>query len=261
MLVAAFLVMALVPMTVQADDDTESSSVTIDVSGSLVLQTGVKQMYTVTAAGGPGNTTGGNYTWSVTLGGDYKDEATLKPSLGTSTTGVFFFNITAPESAGKLTATIVVKSVNKTENESVTKKITINVRDPVALTATIKNSANVTATSVPVYFYLADDSSSLEEIYNTTVDIEALGSKTILYNWTTYDLDSGSHKIKVVIDPESDYVTLNDGGKESTETFYYQVHGYGAVNSWLWVFVAILLVVLFFVYTRPQKRKKKKKKR
>jgi len=221
----------------------------------------VKQMYKVTAAGGPGNTTGGNYTWSVTLGGDLKNDATLKPSLGTSSTGVFYFNITAPDNAGTVTATIVVKSVNKTANESATEKITIRVRDPVTLTAKITNTANVTATSVPVYFYLADDSSSLEEIYNTTVDVKALGSKTIIYNWTTYDLESGSHKVKVVIDPESDYVTLNDGGKESTVTFYYQVHGYGAVNSWLWVFVAILLVVLFFVYTRPQKRKKKKKKR
>jgi hypothetical protein len=264
MMVVVLLALAFVPMTAQASDD-DSSDVTIELTGADrdTLQVGVKNMYKIVVTGGPGNTTGGNYTWSGTLGGDLGDDATISPSVGgPSTTGIFYFNLTAPDSAGGFTLKIVVKSVNSTANESQTLKVSFKARDPILLTAIVQNTANVTVSNVPVYFYLNDDSDQPEEIYNTTVSVDALSKETIFYNWTSYDLSSGEHEIKVMIDPDSEFVTLNDGNSTvSTMTVYYDVHGYGTVNAWLWTFAAILAVILLFIYTRPAKRKKKKKKR
>lgn len=259
MLIAAFLALALIPMTAQAEG--ESSGVTIELVGPTTLGVGVKQQYKVMVAGGPGNQTGGNYSWSATLGGDMGSKALLRPSVGgPSKTGVFFFNITAPSTSGKFNVEIAVKSFNITTN--VTEKLKVNFKavDPIVLTATVKNSGNVTVNGVPVYFYLNDDSNDPEEIYNTTVTVAALGQKSITYNWTTYDLSKGEHEIKVMVDPDSDLVTLNDGSKESSMTIYYKVSGFGPINAWLWVFVVLLIVLVYIVYRRPAKRKKKRKK-
>ncbi|MCE5297186.1 MAG: hypothetical protein LLG16_08820 [Euryarchaeota archaeon] len=259
LMIMAFLALAFVPMTAHAEEEESTSGIDVELIGPTVLQVGVKTQYKIVATS---NITGANYTWSATLGGDLGGDATASPMVGgPKASGIFYFNITAPDSAGKFNVKIVVKAVNSTANASETLKVNLKARDPVVLTATVKNAANVTVTGVPVYFYLNDDSANPVEIYNTTVTVAALSSKTVRYNWTSYDLDSGEHEIKVVIDPDSNFVTLNDDGKVSTLTIYYGVQGYGTITAWLWALVAILAVLLFFLYMRPAKRKKKKKKR
>jgi hypothetical protein len=258
-MIVAFLALAFMPMTAQAEEEETASGISVELIGSTILQVGVKTQYKIVATS---NITSANYTWKATLGGDLGGDATISPSVGgPKTSGVFFFNITAPASAGKFNVKIVVTAVNSTKNASETIKVDLKARDPIVLTTTVKNAANVTVSNVPVYFYLNDDSANPVEIYNTTVTVGAFGSKRVMYNWTTYDLGAGEPEIKVVVDPDTDFVTLNDDGKESTLTIYYGVTGYGSITAWLWAFVAILVVILFFLYMRPAKRKKKKKKR
>ncbi|QLH74805.1 MAG: hypothetical protein HPY73_04675 [Methanomassiliicoccales archaeon] len=258
-LLLAFIGLALMPLSAQAEE--EDNSVKIELIGPRTLGVGVKQQYKVVVSGGPGNTTGGNYTWSAKLGGDLGTEARLTPSMGgPSRTGVFFFNLTAPKSAGKFNVEITAKSFNVSTNVSKTLKVDLKAVDPIVIKAVLKNAGNVTINNVPVFFYLNDDKDSPEEIYNTTVSVPALGQRTVWYNWTSYDLSRGKHEIKVVIDPDSELITVNDEGKESTTTIYYNVSGFGPINAWLWAFVVLLAILVYVIYRRPPKRKKRKKK-
>lgn len=257
MLVLAMAFVALAPMAMVSADDA-TNPVTITYDGPTKIGIGQKQMYKIVVSGGPAaEGPNGNYSYTATLGGKYASEAKLTPSTGGPlVNGTFFFNVTAPSSAGSFTVTVVGKSINATANTTQTLKLDLESVNPIILSATIKNSGNVTVKSVPVAFYLGDQTDG-NLIYNTTVDVTGLSQATVSYNWTSYDLSRGKHEIIVQIDPATDLVTLDTGSKTSTMTIYYGAEGYGGVNGWLWAFVVVLAVLFYLIYRQPTKYKKK----
>lgn len=257
LLVLALAAVAFGPLLVSAEDES-STAIVITVDGPSKIGIGQKQTYKFTVEGGPAfDGPNGNYSWTAVLGGKMASEAKLTPSAGgPSKNGTFFFNVTAPSNPGDFYFTITGKSINATSNTTQTLKFNVESVTPIILKATIKNDGNVTVKSVPVAFYLADDE-AIQLIYNTTVDITGLASTTVSYNWTVYDLSKGKHQILVEIDPDTDVVSLETGGKSQIVSVYFGAEGYGGINAWLWAFVVVLAVLFYLIYRQPSKYKKK----
>jgi hypothetical protein len=256
-LVLAMAAVAFGPLlTVSADDTT--SPIVITVDGPAKIGVGQKQMYKFTVVGGPAAAgPNGNYSWTAVLGGKYASQALLSASAGgPAVNGTFFFNVTAPSVPGSFYVTITGKSINATTNSTQSLKLDLESVNPIILKATIVNGGNVTIKGVPVAFLLNDNDGG-QLIYNTTVDVTALSQATVSYNWTLYDLSRGKHQILVQIDPDTDVVSLDTGGKTATVDVYFGAEGYGGINAWLWAFVVVLAVLFYMIYRQPTKYKKK----
>jgi uncharacterized membrane protein len=81
---------------------------------------------------------------------------------------------------------------------------------------------------------------------------------TFLYNWTALDLGSGEHKVRLLLDANDSIVTFEGGSSVYETTIYYDVSGYGTINTIMWVLVIAIVVVIFFVWRRPVKGRKKR---
>lgn len=257
LMVLALIVAAFMPMTVMAADDTTT---TISVDGPTTLGVGAKQQYMVSTSGGSDPSINASYSWTAVLGGKMASLAQLTPANGKiKLNGSFFFNLTAPTSPGDFSVTLTVRS--DTTNRSDTKKVDMRAITPIVLSATLKNGGNVTVNAVPVYFYLNDDPAQPVLIYNTAVNMTGLSESKVSYNWTTFSLSKGQHVIMVVIDPNNETISLENGASKMSIVIYFGETGYGDTNAWLWALVVVMVVLLYLVYRRPAKRKKKKKKK
>lgn len=256
-MVLALIVVAFMPTTFIAADDGTTTTITLD--GPTTLGIGAKQQYKATTTGGTDLATNASYSWTAVLGGKMASLAQLTPANGkVLLNGSFFFNITAPTSSGDFSVTLTVKS--DSTNSSNTQKFDLRAIDPIVLSVTLKNGGNVTVNAVPVYFYLNDDPVQPTLIYNTTVNMTGLQESKVSYNWTTFSLSKGQHEILVVIDPNNETISLENGASQMSQVIYFGATGYGDSNAWLWAFAVVLIVLLYLVYRRPAKRKKKKKK-
>jgi hypothetical protein len=256
-MVLALIIMAFMPMTAIAAD--ESTTTTITMDGPTTLGIGAKQPYMVNTIGGSDQSTNASYSWTVVLGGKMASLAQLPPANGKmKLNGSFFFNLTAPTSPGDFSVTITVRS--DSTNLSNSQEVDMKAIEPIVLSATLKNGGNVTVNGVPVYFYLNDDPVQPTLIYDTVVNMTGLQESKVTYNWTSFNLSKGQHEILVVIDPNNQTVSLENGATQMSQTIYFGATGYGDSNAWLWAFVVTLVVLLYMVYRRPAKRKKKKKK-
>ncbi len=224
------------------------------IDGPAVVSLGGVTQYTITVVGGPAEPTNGTYSYKVTMTGFAANNATLIPGSASSKTGVFKLNLTTPKILGDLTISVnaTSTSLNGTVSNSTIKTINVKVVNPVVLSATIKNTGNMTVTDIPVYFYVDDI-----QIHVANVTLTSLSTKVVTYNWTTTSLGAGSHLLKVEIDPNATFVLFDVGGTVQTTTFYYNESGYGTTNALLWVALIVLVFVVFLTYRRPAPRRKK----
>jgi hypothetical protein len=256
--------MLLMPaFAVQARAD-EDVPMTITIDGPTVVGVSEVKVYKVTVFGGPAESNGANgtYSYKATLSGSNTVQAKLTPGSGGPTrNGTFNLTFTAPSIASGLSIVVTATSSNATANLTQTQTININVVVPVVLSAKIKNTGNVSIVGVPVYFFLDHGQLGNDTIYNTTVNINSNATVSIMYNWTQPTLAQGANKIIMVIDPNSQFVTFEEGGSVKTVTVYYGDSPYGLTNSMLWILIIILAVLAFLVWRRPSKKKGRKGKK
>jgi hypothetical protein len=252
------IVASVFVIPVQGETDT---SIVATVSGPSVVGLGAVTQYTVTVQGGPAATTNGTYSCTATISGGASANSTLINSgSSSSSTGVFKFNLTTTKVVGDLTINVAATSTSLDgttityNNET---KWSVKVINPVVFTVNIKNTGKVQVTNIPVYFYVDYSDSNKVPIYTVNVTISASATNTISYNWTTTSLGTGSHELRVEIDPNATFVLFERGGTVQTTTFYYNQGGYGTTNALLYVALIVLVFVVFLVYRKPMPRKKK----
>ena len=228
-----------------------ASPMYVSVNGPTLIASGETHQYNVTALGGPGEASGG-YSFVVdVLSGD----ATVTPNNGESDDGTFSFNLTA---GGKGMVVLSVEAVSTlgAEFDSKVQEYTVEVVEPVVISAKITNFGNVPVIGVPVT-YLVDD----VEVYNTSVDLAAGASITLRYNWTEAGLKDGEHTLTVLIDPDDQFVKFDNGDTTYTSTFYVGEEDYSTTNTVFILLVVVLGVLAFLLYRRKPVKKKKKGKR
>lgn len=186
---------------------------------------------------------GGNYTWTASISG-----GTITPTTGTGSAENFTVKVTAPSLTGDVVFSVTL--TNGTVNN--TARHTIHIVEPVAITAQVKNSGNVTIKDVPVMFK-ADGAI----VNTTTFTIGPNAVKTLTYNWTAPGLSNGEHTVEVVLDPNDEFVSFIDGTKTFSSKFYVGDAGWGFANLMLTIVFSLLLLVLFFTYMGRGKKKKR----
>lgn len=193
---------------------------------------------------GPGSP-GGEYNYTVAA-----DKGSVTPTKGTSSADNLTITVSAPATTGSMVVTVTLSN----GQDSTTSKYTVKVVEPVVISATVKNSAQVSHKGVPVQFFVDN-----EMVNQTTFDIDANSTKDLTYRWTTPGLDKGEHSLKVIIDPEKQYQFLSfaDDSREYTSKFYVGDGGWGILNTVLALTMVLLLFILFLTYAgRNRKRKR-----
>jgi len=222
------------------------------LTGSTQVAINEKHQYQVVAVGGPGEGTGGNYSFSFDVVGSSKTNALVTPDSGTSITGIFKTNVTASSFAEDLTLSVKVTSYNATAASNVTKSIVIKVVKPIVISANVVNQGNATLTGVPVTFFVDD-----VQLYNTTINLNSKATKTVVYNWTSQAISDGEHSVRVELDPNSQFVRFSSGGTIFTQTIWVGASDTSGNDAILIGLFVLLLFVTYLVYKRPAKRRKK----
>ena len=225
----------------------------ISVDGKSTVATGETNPYEIMAIGGPAEGAGGNYTFSVTLEGKNIDDAWLYPSDGTSATGIFKFNLTAPTVTTEMTIIVDVTSSSSTGSKQ-TSSLNYYVDSvvPIVISAKVINQGSVALTNIPVYFYA--DGELLEE---TSVSLAAGASTFVYYNWTE-SVGQGQHEITVELDPNGQFVRFASGGTVYTQTIYVGMSDFGNTDAILIGGIVLLAFVAYIVYRRPMAKRRKK---
>ncbi|NYT11704.1 MAG: hypothetical protein GKC03_04030 [Methanomassiliicoccales archaeon] len=239
------LILALAPQ-VQA----EYSPMYISIDGPIVMGKGETKMYRVDVAGGPSEGKG-NYTYTASILGTTGADAHVLPSDGTSS-GTFFLNVTAKGEVPRIVLWVNVTSFFGIEEERMVKEYGIEVMDPIVISANVVNNGNISVRGVPLTVF-ADGKS----IYSTTVSLDPGASTTIRYNWTDPSVSSGEHVIKLMLDPDQEFITFIGGGTVYTSTIWVGEQDWGLWNI-LFVVLAIFLAFMAYTfYRRPSKRRKR----
>jgi hypothetical protein len=178
-------------------------------------------------------------------GGQFVD-----PSNGISSTGVFRINLTAPSDPQDITLRLNVTSSYEFSSERAVKDFAIKVLKPIVIVATIKNTGDVAVRGVPVSFHVDG-----VKVYDTTVDIDSLSSKTVRYNWTDPEMRQGEHAITVMLDPDNRLVEFETGGSTYTATIFVGATSYGSTDAMLGVLFVASVVLSLMIYSRPKKRR------
>jgi len=231
---------------VQAD----SSPLYVSIDGDIVIGKGETKMYQVDVAGGPSEGVG-NYTYTASILGTTTSDAFVEPSTG-STGGTFFVNVTAYGEIPRITLWLNVTSSYEGEVESKTQEYSIQVVDSIVITASVVNNGNVSVNRVPLTI-LADG----KTIHTTTVSLDARELETIRYNWTDPTISQGEHVVKVVLDPDQEFITFIGGGTVYTSTIWVGENDWGTWNIILIVLAAFIAFVAYNFYRRPSKRRKR----
>lgn len=256
LLLVASLLICAVPMA-QADDAV--TPLHAQLEGPLMVTTGSRNMYVLTMVGGPAEDGIGNYSYKASVTGEDVEDVTFLPSSGgPATTGRFYLNLTAPTVAQTMIILVNCTSSNTLSTVKNDIELTVKVVEPITLSATIINTGNVSVTAVPLVLQIYQDGDWVE-FYNTTLDLAAGEDYAFVYNWTALGVDSGQHKVRMLLDPGNAIVTFEGGETIYEMTIYYHMPGYGGLNTLLWILVVALVAVTFLVWRRPAAKGKKKR--
>lgn len=239
------LMLALAPQ-VQA----EHSPMYISIDGPIVMGKGETKMYRVDVAGGPSEGKG-NYTYTTSILGTTGGDAYVLPTDGISN-GTFFLNVTAKGEAPRIVLWVNVTSSFGVEEERMVKEYGIEVVDPIVIAANVVNNGNISVNGVPLTVF-ADGKS----IYSTTVSLDPGASTTVRYNWTDPTVSSGEHVIKLMLDPDQEFVTFIGGGTVYTSTIWVGEQDWGLWNILFIVLAIFLAFMAYTFYKRPSKRRKR----
>ena len=222
----------------------------VSIEGRNVLATGEKSQYVVKVIGGPGSLTGGNFSYAAKLVGTNLSGSLVTPSSGASSSGLININVTAPGVPQDVILVLNITSATILDSEFAVKTFPIKVLAPVVIRATVKNAGDFDVTGVPLSIY-ADGT----EVYETTVDVDALTSRTITYNWTDPEMSQGEHVITVLLDPGNKFVEFESGGSVYTTTIYVGKSSYGTTDALLGILFVMSVVLVLIIYSRPKKRR------
>jgi hypothetical protein len=240
----------IAPATVQA---ATTNPLYANLSGQTLVAINEKHQYQVVAIGGPGEGAGGNYSFAFFVAGSSsKSNASVTPDSGTSATGKFTVNLTASSFAEDLTLSVNVDSYNGNATSNITKSVVIKVIKPIVISANVVNQGNVTLTGVPVTFFVDD-----VQLYNTTINLNAKATKSVVYNWTSQTVSNGEHTVRVELDPNSQFVRFSSGGTIFTQTIWVGNSDSSGTDAILIGFFVLLLFITYTIYKRPAKRRKK----
>jgi hypothetical protein len=247
-LVSIFFLMSI-PL-IAAATSASLGPVYVSIDGKNVVAIGERWEYVVNVIGGPGSQPGGNFSYKASIlaaegGGQFVD-----PSNGISSTGVFRINLTAPSDPQDITLRLNVTSSYEFSTERAVKDFAIKVLKPIVILATIKNTGDVGVRGVPVSFHVDG-----VKVYDTTVDIDPLSSKTVRYNWTDPEMRQGEHVITVMLDPDNKLVEFETGGSTYTTTIFVGATSYGSTDAMLGVLFVASVVLSLMIYNRPKKRR------
>ena len=217
----------------------------IAIDGPSTMIPGEKAVLTVNVTGGPEGVI--KYNATVPYG------SAVTPRTGTTSSGTFNVTVTAPATTGTFSVTFGVSSENGSATN--TARYDIKVVEAVVLSAQLTNAANVTATGVPVQFFVDG-----EIVGTVQATIPANSTKTVTYNWSAPGLSAGQHALKVVVDPEQQFVRFADGGMVFETSFYVGDGGWGLANLLLSLVLVIFMVVVFFTYMNRGKKKRRRPK-
>jgi subtilase family serine protease len=222
----------------------------VSIEGKNVVATSEKWQYVVNVIGGPGALTGGNFSYSAELVGTDISDSLVTPSSGVSSSGLFKINVTAPSLPQDVTLVLNVTSSTILDSENAVKTFPIKVLEPVVVQATVKNAGDFDVIGVPVSIHVDGT-----KVYETTVDVNSLSSRTITYNWTDPEMSQGEHVITVVLDPDNKFVEFESGGSVYTTTIYVGRSSFGTTDALLGILFVMSVVLVLIVYTRPKKRR------
>ncbi len=224
----------------------------INIEGKSTVAVKEINPYVVTAIGGPGEATGGNFTFLVSLSGNNIADALVSPGNGRNAAGVFKFNLTAPSAATDITITVNVTSESSIGQKVVgIKQYFVKSVHPITISVTLVNQGSMALEGVPVYFY-ADG----EQLATKIVSLPVGGSKEVTYNWTE-SVSRGQHEIMVKLDPDQKFVRFESGGVVYTQTIWVGEGNYSNTNSIFIGGIILLMLLSYLVYKRPAKRRKK----
>lgn len=222
----------------------------VSIEGKNVVATGEKWQYFVNVIGGPGALTGGNFSYRAELVGTDISDSLVTPSSGVSSSGLFNINVTAPSLPQDVTLVLNVTSSTILDSENAVKTFPIKVLEPVVVQATVKNVGDFDVIGVPVSIHVDGT-----KVYETTVDVNSLSSRTITYNWTDPEMSQGEHVITVVLDPDNKFVEFESGGSVYTTTIYLGRSSFGTTDALLGILFVMSVVLVLIVYSRPKKRR------
>jgi hypothetical protein len=182
------------------------------------------------------------------------------PSYGTLSNGVATgIIVTAPSTPGKYTLTATfTETIDENPSTTTVRSVTVTVVNPIKLSATIKNTGDVSLTDFVVYFKvdgkLIDDSKTLVSA------AAAGGETTVSYDWVTDIISNGQHSYSIVAGDENigEYKDLILG---SNSSFWVGHSDYGGVTIAMFLLLIILLIVAVYVYRKPVKNYGKPKAR
>jgi hypothetical protein len=229
------------------------------IDGPQVVAANSVTMYTLVMFGGPAEVGVGNYSYTATLTGDGDTYgSTFLPGTGgPATEGTFYINLTAPAEAQTLTIDVECRSIGATQTVTSTITFQVKVVDPIILWTTVENTGEVPAVDVPISLQVYQDGEWVE-FHRTTIDLAAGESYEFQYNWTALDMAPGEYKVRMVLDPNNHIVTFEGGASVYETTIYYQMSGYGWVNTLIWLMIVALGATIFLIWRRPTKGKKRR---
>lgn len=247
----ALLVMAGMVLTVPASD--AASPLFVKVEGKSIVAVKEINPYVATAIGGPGEGSGGNYSFVIALSGKDVSDALISPANGITKTGVFNFNLTAPSAATDMTILVNVTS-ERSNGEKATLVRSFFVRSvvPIVISAKVVNQGSMALDSVPVYFYV--DGKKLDQ---RLISLAAGGSKVVTYNWTEGVLQ-GQHEVRVELDPDGQFARFESGGTVYTQTIWVGMSDFGNTDAILIGTLVLFFFLSYLVYKRPTPKRRKK---
>jgi hypothetical protein len=230
------------------------------LEGPLVVTTGSVTQYKLSMVGGPAEAGVGNYSYNAdfagtgSIYGSYFVPGSAEPT----SSGVFYINLTAPSEAQTLTIWINCTSTGSTESMTFPLVYKVEVVEPIVFQATIINTGDVAVSGVPLALYILEEG-QWSEVHSTSLDLAAGQSYDFLYNWTALDLEPGRYKVRMLLDPDNAIVTFEGGSTVHETTIYYELSGYGGINTLLWVLVIALGLVAFLLWRRPKAKGRKRR--
>ena len=222
----------------------------VGIDGPIVMGKGETRMYRVDAIGGPSGELG-NYTFTASILGTTAVDAHVLPTSG-STTGTFYLNVTAHGEIPRIALWVNVTSIYGGEIANKQQTYAIEVVESIVITASVVNNGNISVNMVPLSIY-ADGRS----IYNTTVSLDPREQETVRFNWTDPSISGGEHSIKVVLDPDQEFITFLGGGTVYTSTIWIGEEDWGSWNIIFIVLAAFIAFVAYSFYRRPSRRRKR----
>ncbi len=200
------------------------------------------------------------YTAKLVNSKGVSQSSALSRTAGSTTETEFSeeITVTLPSTAGTYTLEVTFterySSTSDLPNKVFTVSKTLEAREPVTLSVTLKNTGSLAINGTTVYFYV--DGKKIDDS-EQKISIEADGSKTVTYKYFDKNLTAGRHTY--CLDAGDHAYTIEGLGVEYE--FYYHQGDYNYLIYLIVVVLVILVVFAVWVFRKPVKNYGKPKAR